>query len=499
MLLGLVWKSKFNFLVIVIFIAIISFSANIYTLACFSSVSAFYLPINRFWELMIGGILAYITLHKKSWLSINKFYLNLQSILGSVLIVMAVILLDKGSVLFGGWALLPTIGAFLIISAPDSWINRYILSNRVFVYIGLISYPLYLWHWLLLSFTHIMQYETRVERIIAVFLSFILAILTYEVVENKIRKYKSPYVIYCLIFLSLILLSLGISTSKGIFSPRNNSDSVALIGEAVGDWEYPDSLKSIDINKVKAFIKNGAKEKVLFWGDSHIEQYAPRIVKLINENPINTKTAIFATVGGCPPIPNVYEDQHPECNAAFKETIINYALSSDVDSVVIGASWRHLIKNQKPLAGEYRYYYLLDDKKKYFDEDGIDYAIKSLEDTLSTLSKHKKVFLVIDNPSGKSFNPMEMITGSRLKGFIINNKAKQFQEYDKEQEKLRILMIEIAKRSNTIVIDTPSHFCKNNQCQTTLDDGTPIYKDDDHIRPFYVKQFIDFLDITVKK
>ena len=71
-----------------------------------------------------------------------------RSIIGLILIIVAILVLNKGKAFPGGWALLPTIGAFLIISAgPEGLVNRTILSNAVMVWFGLISYPLYLWHW----------------------------------------------------------------------------------------------------------------------------------------------------------------------------------------------------------------------------------------------------------------------------------------------------------------------------------------------------------------
>jgi hypothetical protein len=90
----------------------------------------------------------------------------------------------------GKWALVPVLGAVLIITAGSkAWVNRTILSNKIAVWFGLISFPLYLWHWPLLSFARIVESEvpSRHIRVAAVALSIILAWLTYKLVERPIR------------------------------------------------------------------------------------------------------------------------------------------------------------------------------------------------------------------------------------------------------------------------------------------------------------------------
>jgi len=101
-LLGIVWRWKHNFLLITLFIAISSFAINIFTINS-NQVAAFYSPFSRFWELMLGGLLAYITLYKPQWLPKKA---NWPSLIGLLLIALGVILIREKS-FPGWWPLLP--------------------------------------------------------------------------------------------------------------------------------------------------------------------------------------------------------------------------------------------------------------------------------------------------------------------------------------------------------------------------------------------------------
>ena len=208
LLLYLAWKRQFNFLILAVSIAAISFSINVgFRLS--DPVQDFYSPLTRFWELGVGSILAYLTLRKISlWDKSMQIFRavfgkaitepkpsgillsNAQSVLGTVLIGVALLLVTKDKFFPGWWALLPTVGAYLIISAgQNAWLNRTVLSHRIVVWFGLISYPLYLWHWPLLSYARIIGSETpsREIRIAAVLISIAFAWLTYRLIEKPIR------------------------------------------------------------------------------------------------------------------------------------------------------------------------------------------------------------------------------------------------------------------------------------------------------------------------
>ena len=155
LIIGIFWKQRENFLFITVAVGIASFLFNIYNVELQPAL-AFYSPFSRFWELMVGAALAYLTLHKPRF--IFEESPNIKSIFGLIMLFSGFIFLNYKDKFPGYWALLPCIGTFLIISSRDAWVNKNILGNKLFVFVGIISYPLYLWHWPLLSITSISIY-----------------------------------------------------------------------------------------------------------------------------------------------------------------------------------------------------------------------------------------------------------------------------------------------------------------------------------------------------
>ena len=115
---------------------------------------------------------------------------NLFAVIGFAAIIGAALGLNTDSLFPGIPALAPVLGAVLLIVSPNSAVNRFLLSNRPMVGIGLISYPLYLWHWPLLSYLGIVRHgvPTLIEIWLALIVAFILAWLTYRFVEMPLRR-----------------------------------------------------------------------------------------------------------------------------------------------------------------------------------------------------------------------------------------------------------------------------------------------------------------------
>ena len=149
--------------------------------------ASFFLPHTRIWENLSGGALALWPISK-----LSPLRREIMAWLGLGLIAAAGILLHKAIAYPGGWALLPVGGSLLLIAAGGStWFSRVVLSSQPLVVIGLVSFPLYLWHWPLLSFARIV-YSGEPEAVVKlglVALGLLLATLTYLLVErpNRLR------------------------------------------------------------------------------------------------------------------------------------------------------------------------------------------------------------------------------------------------------------------------------------------------------------------------
>jgi len=228
-LLALVYRFKSSLLRLTLVLLAVSLLVNVAGVHRLPTAT-FYSIASRAWELLFGALLAYLSLNKISmafgeWRrgphgaagstsaplfdSASPGGRNFLSFLGLIFIVTACALVRSGKSFPGWWALLPTLGAgFLIAAGPAAWVNRVILSNRVLVWIGLISYPLYLWHWPLLSFAQIVESGVPAFNIRAgaVAAALVMAWLTYKLVEMPLRHRGSRAVVATL---SLLMVSLA--------------------------------------------------------------------------------------------------------------------------------------------------------------------------------------------------------------------------------------------------------------------------------------------------
>lgn len=284
---------KWKLLPIITAIILLSFFINLYLLniSPYDSANAFYLPISRFWELLLGAGLAYVNLHHPN---LNHQYQNVQSWVGFTLLVAGFYWINSAHQFPGWWALLPTLGTGLLISAGSAaWLNRTILSNKLFVFFGLISYPLYLWHWPLLSFAKIVYIDIDREiKLGLVIAAIFLAWLTYRMIEQPLRHNKHRWT-PCLLLITLLTIGLiGYSnianTTHKTAGPREKEKvefSKYFTPENLPEFDRHQcnfydtakyntriiTLKPTTIDKECHTRDKSIKNAVLIWGDSHAQ------------------------------------------------------------------------------------------------------------------------------------------------------------------------------------------------------------------------------------
>jgi hypothetical protein len=244
-------------------------------------------------ELLLGALIVYLPGIKPSYKTAN----DLTSLLGFVLILVSLIFINSKSTFPGIYSFRPCLGTLLIIqSNSNSLVNR-IISHRVVVFFGLISYSLYLWHWPIIVFykyyfkvTHLSIYETLFLLSLLILLSF----LSLKLIENRFRQEKvstkNVFIYYFFIpFIAIYAISGYISYKSGIpqrFGLTEEMSSVETIG-------CHDSLAEQTCYLSK---QNNSKHKVLVIGDSHAGHFSNFFAKIGRKLGI---TFIDASPSGC--------------------------------------------------------------------------------------------------------------------------------------------------------------------------------------------------------
>jgi len=501
LLVAYVWKRRISFLKLTAVVAMLSFAVNIYLVGRHPT-TAFYSPLSRFWELMIGAVLAYIALHAPE---LNRNYKNAQSACGFLLLIIGFMFVDAGGAFPGWWALLPTLAGFLIISAgPASWLNRNVLSNRGLVWFGLISYPLYLWHWPLLSFARIVSgIEPPVELRIAIVISSVpLAWLTYRFIEKPFRSgmQSGRKVFFAAGLMGCVSAAAGLAYS-GVLKPRNTYPALEAASR-VGDFEYLTNLAggSQDLSGIYT-IESASPDITVLIGDSHVAQYAPRMGDLIKKH-ADANTAVFAVSGGCPPIPNVFEgaEVHDKCGE-IRENALRLVKQANVKVVVFGAAWSQYFVDQtrypKKEPTDYDYYFLNNGIRAYFrNGNGAELALMSLERLLARLGKQKQVYLLLDNPVGENLDPHSFLSRHFFASMEMTD-SRRLTKIDLPQLRIREELIDIAKRAGVQIVDPFTKLCRDEICERWTGDDEPVYKDGSHLSASWIERYGDYVDKTV--
>ena len=500
--LVLLWKRTRRVLPAIILLALASFSLNALLVSRVPSLT-FYFPFTRVWELLIGGALAQFTLQRGTlW---STAVTNVVAGVGSLLIVLSLILINESRAFPGWWALLPTIGTALLIAAgPQSWINRKLLSAPVCVFIGLISYPLYLWHWPILVYLKLIadsDFSLSPARLnflkaVALALSGLLAWATWRFWELPIRdpnRMPRRLRVRRLASGMCAMTAVAALSVTNVITARLDNPSVMRIVQAFGDWDYPSSDNFMKADFVSHDIRSKSGRVTLFVSDSHMEQYWPRVKAAIQNNP-NLATAVFATSSGCLPFPEVNRAKPGFACPKFYKYWTAQADQNDVSTVVIGAAW------ELYFIGEYRGDPIPRDHLTVAGRPAkkadIDEAWAGFESEIGSLIRSgKRVIILSSSPEAASFNPRAMF--SRFNGFNRPSPVKKA-DFNRFIAPIEDRLIQVANRTGATLIRPADYFCEAETCPATDANGDPLYQDDQHLRPSATVKRATFIDGTLQ-
>lgn len=509
-LLWVTFSRKWNSLRVTWLLISASFILNLVIARTYEAAD-FYLPATRLWELLIGALLANRNYNNHQFILSTRKCLesflrksfsmsvssrretvlnNVESILGLTLILLGLCIIDRSRHYPFTWALLPTVGAALLISAgPGAILNRVFLSNRVFVWIGLISYPLYLWHWPLLAFVRIAYGGEPPASLLllAVVFSIALSALTYLCVERPIRfgrQHLGATLGLILMLLSVALIGLCIEIEGGAaFRWGKNAIVFEKIAAAKGEWEYPATMRSIKYEGRSYYYEGVSTTTTLFIGDSNVEQYYSRVDELIRNYPSAYNSVVFSTAGGCLPIEGAsHAEKHQHCDGLMSSSLDFIRDHNEIKTVVVAAAWNSYLK---PIYGSREYEGLL----------------RSLASYIVKLKKdNKDVYVILNIPAGNELDPAYIarrgvshyhpIITIRSGGISLKSLEASFGDISRD-------MRMVAEGAGAVVLNPLNYLCQDGVCSGVDSVGDPIYRDSDHLRPKFVRKHITYIDQTL--
>lgn len=364
------------------------------------SVAVFFLSPFRAWELLAGSLLALNTVPVIRSRASREIVAG-----GGLLAIVAACYMYDGTTTFPGLAALaPVLGAAAIMHAGSSGPSMagLLLEWRPMVYIGLISYSLYLWHWpLIVLVRYAMSMESITPYIPVLFAaSMALGSLSYHFIEQPFRRgtrvTRKLFFSSSAAITSVLAVVSVFGLLRGGFEARFTPTVVKLDKERFPQIPFADCDEK-PINSACIFGPAEGKPEMLLWGDSHLLAWAPAL----NEILTSYKTrAVVAITSSCPPMLGVDNTRKPICqtkNLAVK----NYLLANpDIKTVVLSAHWSGYFREGGPLTAQ---------RDKNPPAQGIEAASNALTETIQWLrDEGRRVILVGPVPEYDKSVPMAL-------------------------------------------------------------------------------------------
>lgn len=472
-----------------VFLTLLSFSLSVHYTKLDPSAS-FYFAHLRAWELLIGGLLALDILPSK----ISATTRNIYRLIGIVLLIISIFFYTEKTSFPGISALLPTLGAALIIysgiGADSSGIN--FLKMPALVFIGKISYSLYLWHWPIIVFwkSYRIDTPTITDKVCWTAVSFAAAILSWKFIENPFRSasFLSRQSIFTLAgsAMGIVLATSAIIFLKGGLPQRfHNNPQLMLNLNVDADWENrpqcetnPNWENGSLMAKINLCpLGNATNPTFIVWGDSHTQAISPAI----NFSAQRMKQAGYATIlYGCMPLIGVDMLGVGGC-LEHNNSVLEYIKENpEIKTVFLAGRWA---------IGTYETYdkggWVLIDKTKN------SAALKGNEDIFKAgllrtvkrlLDLNRNVVLVEQAPEINFDVPASFFVAVRT-GQDINSFAPTYSEYLQDNDSAITFLYSLKDEYQLSLVKLPDQLCAKESC-AVIANGHLLYTDNNHLSVF---------------
>ncbi len=479
----------------------------------------FFLPGPRAWELALGGVLAARQLlaprpppgNSAADTQRGRAWTAAASVAGAVLIGASALLLDAQDIFPGAWAALPAGGAVLLIAGgPGALLNRRVLGSRPLVLVGKISYSLYLWHWPAFTFTRAILGPALSPTAVALVIagSVAAAVASYRLIEMPVRRAAGTGPVVALLAGLAGFTVLGATIANGALPGRLSGPQFAGWDAAVTDWKIPAEVNADERTEfTTAALRSERSATTLFIGDSHMQQYWPRIAHLVASRPQSARSVLFTAYAGCPILPGLNSLRQPRNCDGFFSYASAQALRPEVDTVVFGAFWELYLLAEYQLGSQHGVYSSADPlhRRLRLGSPATAVALQRFGQLLTTLvASGRRVFVVLSNPTSPQFDPRWLLPRQvRLSRYVPplvvadRPRSVDVRPFEEFVAPLMSELRAIAARSGAQVLDPRTSLCDGSICPAVGADGLPLYIDPNHIRAGYARTRASFLDETL--
>lgn len=458
-------------------------------------------PWRGLYELSLGGLLAVLQLGDfpllrkivtsvKNVPTLGRWALNanLWTLIATMFLIYA-LLHDPARQLFhNSWSIAPTLGTLLLLlSGSQSTIGRRMFASRGMVFFGLISYPLYLWHYPVLVFTTVLTWghlPSPLDTLLLVLsISTALAFLTYKYIEIPIRQSprRASTIVSLCTAISLTGL-LGLATLAGLIRPVSYLTGGDLALTTSEDWLSASNSTSWTQFQDQPLVLGSGRPRALFIGDSNMQQYYPRIRALLLDHKSLHQAVAFITRFGCVPGAETVSDSSG-CGKYIHDAVA-YASESHVDTVVISACWYGYFSDMQWIRGF---------GKRNPLKPSAEPAMENLKRIMNGfVGSGKHVYLVLNIPVGFGLDPRARAYWHGAPPVSLSKR-----EVTAVLEPVDSQLRRVAAEVGATVIDPLDYLCNPLHCPVVSNDGKSLYRDLWHLRPSYVRNDVTFLDEVV--